>query len=411
MIHMLALLLLSTFAASPAPLTCADEIADFATEARLLQRIVACDGEVEVPEALRAVVDEHCAIMRPVIDDYATGYGYTAGSFLATLQPPELPPHILYPFGGADLVSALTVYPFATEVTTISLELVGDPRRLSHVDAAKLKTGLDALRPSLILLLDEEAFSRSVNLSALQRGLFPSQLTFFLVGLAAHGFEPVSLRYFRIEPDGGTHYLSMGEIETLEAIYAKRLRGTWEDPDFSVAFANMELGFRERGQPDAPVRLHRHIAQNLGDKQLKAEPRLLLFLNRHGPYTGMTKAASYLLWMESFGTIRDYLLGNIDYMVSESSGIPPRFAYPAGFLQDTYGRFAKAYLAYPSPQIALEMRYLWASQPRIALPFRFGYPDLDQHNHLLVTYRIRPDWVPEAALFEDETSRSCIALP
>ncbi|MBI5508045.1 MAG: hypothetical protein HY903_04760 [Deltaproteobacteria bacterium] len=373
---------------------CEADGAELLPEALLLQRVVACDGDAVIDDRWRDVVHAHCEILRPVIDDYALGYAYNAGGYLRALQPPDLPPHVLYPFGGADLVSALTVYPFATEVTTISLELVGDPRRLAPLTAAGVEKALAKLRPNLVALLNEEAFSRSVNLSALQRGALPGQLSFFLVALAAHGFEPVSLRYFSIEADGGIHYLATDEIEALEAKHARRLRVTWEDPDFSVAFANVELQFRDRADPAAPTRVHRHIASNLGDPSLKADSRLLSFLNRHGPYVGMTKAASYLLWMDSFSIIRDYLLGNVDYMVSESSGIPPRFANPAGFLQDPYGRFEQAYLAYPSPEITLEMRRLFASEPHVDLPFRFGYPDKNDHNHLLVTYRIRPDWVP-----------------
>ena len=57
-----------------------------------------------------------------------------------------------------------------------------------------------------------------------------------------------------------------------------------------------------------------------------------------------TKAASYLLWRDDFSVIRDYLLGNMDFMVSDSTGAPPRFAEKAGFVQDTYGVFAGSFL-------------------------------------------------------------------
>ena len=40
------------------------------------------------------------------------------------------PKTVVYPFGGGDLLSALVAFPDATEITTISLELAGDPRRL-----------------------------------------------------------------------------------------------------------------------------------------------------------------------------------------------------------------------------------------------------------------------------------------
>ena len=58
----------------------------------------------------------------------------------------------------------------------------------------------------------------------------------------------------------------------------------------------------------------------------------------------MTKAASYLLWRDNFSTIRDYLLDNMEFMVSDSTGIPPKFATKAGFVQEAYGKFNESFL-------------------------------------------------------------------
>ena len=46
-----------------------------------------------------------------------------------TEAPKDLPTALVYPFGGGDLMAALQLFPEATEITTISLELAGDPRR------------------------------------------------------------------------------------------------------------------------------------------------------------------------------------------------------------------------------------------------------------------------------------------
>ena len=42
---------------------------------------------------------------------------------------------------------------------------------------------------------------------------------------------------------------------------------------------------------------------------------------RMGEVAAITKAASYLLWRGDFSRIRDYLLDNMVWMVSDSSGI------------------------------------------------------------------------------------------
>jgi hypothetical protein len=73
-------------------------------------------------------------------------------------------------------------------------------------------------------------------------------------------------------------------------------------------------------------------------------------------------------------------------MLSDSTGIPPKYARPAGMIQETYGIYTGAFLegVQDSPNDA-DMIDLWHGQKRRRLPFRFGYVDKDKQAHLLVT--------------------------
>ncbi len=148
----------------------------------------------------------------------------------------------------------------------------------------------------------------------------------------------------------------------------------------------MELCFRRRGDAAAPVRIHRHLQANLADQPLSRTPGVIAHLAAKGQVAAMTKAASYLLWSPSFSKIRNYLLEHADWMISDSTGIPPRFAAKAGFEQLTWGQFTGALLA-AAPEHDQDFVALWASQPARPLDFGFGYPDKESHDHLLVTRR------------------------
>lgn len=202
--------------------------------------------------------------------------------------------------------------------------------------------------------------------------------------MTAMGFEPVSLKFFRFEDDGSIHYYSQAEIDALAPKKAKRIRQSWVDTDFSEAFNNMELTFRKAGTPDAPLIVHRHIAWNLGDKAFKGSP-LAKYLAGKGQIAAMTKAASYLIWDSGFSAIRDFLLANMVWMASDSTGIAPRAAKKAGFVQTTYGTFTAPFLDEANKDVGDAMVKLWASQPKRRLAFRYGYPDLDKHVHLMIT--------------------------
>jgi len=358
---------------------------DFGAEARLLFRVAACAGNEALPDNLdAAVVKAHCDWLQPKIDGYRRSYLGVMAPFLAKLRTASVPTRVVYPFGGGDLLSALTSYPAATEVTTISLEGAGDPRRLRTLDKAQLEKSLGLLRTSIhqLLTLDDSA---SESLMRIQRGGISGQLAFFLIGLAVHGQEPVSLRYFRIQPDGSLRYLDAQDIAADKA-RAPRLDAIWNAPDFSEAFSNLELSFRATGPAQAGLRIHRHIAANLANVPLKSDPGLLRHLEHKGHVAGLIKAASYLLWTDSFSTIRDYMLANADFIFSDSSGIPPRFAAASGLVQETYGHFEGTFI--PAGRRETEaFRELWKSQPQRQLPLRFGYADANKNAHLLVTRR------------------------
>jgi hypothetical protein len=358
---------------------------DFAEEARLLFRVAACGSDDPLPEGIDAkVVKAHCDEILPKIASYKRRYVGVAKPFLTGLLPAGLPDKVVYPFGGGDLVTALTTYPDAHEITTVSLELTGDPRRIHGMGREVLEQSLSRLRRQLSELYFIDDYSRSETLKRTQRGDIPGELAFFLVGLSIHGYEPVSLRYFTLGPEGAIHYLSEREIAEREHSLAKKQKSTWWPPDFSESFANAEIAFRPIGAPaDAPVRIHRHIAQNLSDEALERNPALIRHLDQKGPVAAIVKAASYLLWLDAFSDIRGYLLGHAVFMVSDSTGIPASLAARAGFVQETYGRFTGSLLP-ASGAYNREFRKLWRSQPRRRLPFRYGYLS-QKEAHLLVT--------------------------
>jgi hypothetical protein len=163
----------------------------------------------------------------------------------------------------------------------------------------------------------------------------------------------------------------------------------WKAPSFSDAFSNSEITFKRAGDPRAPLRVHRHIAADLSNKGLKKDPAMLKHLEAKGRITAMTKAASYLLWSSDFSTICNYLLGNMEFMLSDSTGIPPRLAAAKGFEVLAYGRYTGPFLAAPAAG-AKDMLALFTTQAPRDLKFRYGYPDNAHHDHLVVVRRPEP---------------------
>ena len=366
--------------------------AEFIADATLLDRIAAC-GDGPLPDhiaadpKLQAIVEHHCKRIREQIDKFRAAYFVAGRPWFDGVVPKDAPKTVVYPFGGGDLISALVAFPDASEITTISLELAGDPRRIESLPAASLDRSLGALRAEIGGLISVGS-NTSLNLSAQQRNDLPGQVSSFLLGLVAGGYEPLSMRYFTLDEVGDIHYLEQAEIDTLDKQahehHTHGLKHDWQSPSFSTAFANVEIQYRKIGE--TAVRVHRHIAWNLGDEYMQKHPQLIRHLEKKGKVTMLTKGGSYMLWHSDFSLIRGYMLDHLAWMLSDSTGIPPAYASEAGMVQETYGYYHGAFLANEQ-----ETRHddafiaLWRDQPRRKLPFRFGYVDKDKEAHLVVT--------------------------
>ena len=359
--------------------------ADYGAEARVLWRTVGCGGEDEIPAQLpRKTIESHCKETTRIYARFHKKWADVAAPQLATMRPAHLPGTVLYPFGGGDLLFALVVFPEATEITSISLERAGNVRVIDHMTKADFKAGL-ADADFMIHRLASVEYSFTEHMEAMQHAKLPIQLSMALAALAAMGFEPVNLRYFELAADGSLRYLTEEELDSATPAQDGPRHRHDVDAGIPAAYGNIELTFRPIGQPDAPLRTYRSIAGNLQDSQLTPESPLYRHIAQKGPLAAMTKAASYLLWRDDFSHIRELLLGHMVWMVSDSTGILPMHAKPAGFVEETYGTFRGSLLGTDTSRNQ-DMIRLWRAQPERTLAFRFGYPDhAKKDGHLLVT--------------------------
>lgn len=368
--------------------------ANFDTQVRTLFRVAACGGDDPVPAAFdKAAIDAHCKELLLAYEGFRKDWMDVAMPFLARLVPTDSPKTVVYPFGGGDLLGGIATYPNGTDYTTISLETASDIRRIDQAKASALKPELARYRAVLGKYF-AKAHSRTDNLDIGTKSILPGEIVFDLVALALHGYEPVAMRYFTFEPDGSVKYVTQADVDAAD-LAVKQTKKTAEDLDNGI-FANMELHFRKKGDPKAPIKVLRHVAQNLDDNHLKIDGRVVKYLEGKGPKVAtMTKAASHLLWSDSFSIIRGYLATHTDFMISDSTGFSPAFAKKAGFVQDTYGSYT-----YSEPfglvdnKSMDDLRKLFLANPHTDVPFRYGYPDDDHkgghHGHILVSRKAKP---------------------
>jgi hypothetical protein len=354
----------------------ADNPHEFIGDAKVLLVVGACaDGAP--PEKIKAeIVEEHCKIVKKAQDEYKSTWMSEADAFFAANVPKTVSKTVVYPFAGGDLSTALTVYPDADEITTLSLEPAGDPLDLARLSEKELKTALATVAKELSSLYRSN-FSVTMNMiGAMRGGQLPTQLIFSLSALWLHGYEATSLRYFKLTADGDIQYLTDDDVATAEKIKDAGAR--------NLKFSNVEFRFHKKGSTHEQI--YRHILANLDDAHIKANPAALAHLEKKGHVAGMTKAASYLLTFDDFKKMRQYVIDHVDWMVSDSTGLAPTYGKPAGFEYETHGEFATSNMDAGKP-IAPVWKKMFDEQPKRPIKFRFGYPDGKYRGHLIIMRR------------------------
>lgn len=296
----------------------AEAPADLGAEARALFDLVSCAGAA--PSGLDAgVVSGFCAGQRKAIAAYRQRLPQTTAA-LARLRPAGLPSTVIQPFGG-DLLSALDALPDARNVTTLSDARAGDPRRLLGTRSApELKRDLERLRAASARLLGQGA--------AGDRGAATDPLALDLVALAVHGYQPASLRYFRVERDGSLHYLTRAELSA--------------DPSGS-SVASAELTFVRQGEdPKSRARTHRLLSAGVTDAALARMPGVLAHLSSKGEVVAMVTGAGPRLRRADAGKLRDLVARQAVWVLSDASAPFPVDGASGALVQELHGAYAVA---------------------------------------------------------------------
>lgn len=346
---------------------------DVTDQARYLYGRLVCRGRTP---------DGPCKSLDQAVTIYRSNYLKPMRSWLASRRPKKLPPALLYPFSGGDLISALAVYPHQRQFVHFSLEHGGPASVIRGMSpAVELQARWKLVWMARNLLMAGESFS--VDLQKQERARLPGTLPLLLVALKVHGGTITGLSYLKVKPDGSLVRYSRTDL-VAAGPKAKRRALKWKDPRFSLRYSNVELRFRLKG--DTQDRSIIHVAANLSNGGLAKRPGIVALIERLGPHALMVKAASYLMWDNGFSTIRKAVFARAVWGISDVSAPYPTWLMKNGWRLEAYGRFdcLKKKRMHAS---SIGWRMLFRRPKSRALPFRYGYVDCKNQHHVVILRR------------------------
>ena len=256
---------------------------------------------------------------------------------------------VKYPFGGPDFVHAATLFPGANEYVLVGLEPLGSLPDFLALTDPQLDAYLSQLSHSLRSISQRNFFITTEMREDFGKqgidGVYPVLLYF--AALTKH--EVLNGQFVRLDGSGNAVPADAASAEGIKL----EIRATDRLPDFP------------------PTSTLYYFKSDLSDGGFKGSSPMKLFLDQRPGQMCYLKAASYLMHQEGFANIRNYLVGNCQWILQDESGIPAEF-FATYFNATYYGKYAgpiDMFREYDQPYL----RQVYASGVARPLPFGTGY--------------------------------------
>ena len=286
---------------------------------------------------------------------------------------------LIYPFGGPDMLFAMTFFPNKKDYVLMGLENPGGLCKPDQLTDDEIHQYLDSLMVSMRYLNKFGFFIAADMAKDFRNKNMDGTLHVVLYTLALNNCTITSHRNIYIDDRG----------EVLDN------DGTPKSHPFG-----WELQFRKPGDPR--TRSVKYIKMDLSDVMMKGKMEFPFFLNSVKNKTCYLKSASYLMQSEEFKIVRKLFLEQFDYILQDESG----FAY-GRLIKDydvnlfgTYTRPLKVFKIFKQEDLkdALE-----GSTP---LPFKIGYASQLNESVLMSCSRKDPNAPKQTATTTKTTDNS-----
>lgn len=266
------------------------------------------------------------------------------------------PPVLKYLFGGPDFVHATTLFPEVPEYVLAGMEPLGSVPDFFAMNAAELGEYLSHVSYTLRSVSERSFFitkemSEDFGKKGVD-GVFPILLYF----AALTGHQVLDADHVKIGANGKPERC---EPEVANAIW---------------------LRFRPlKPSPQAPAAQNLYyVFGDLSNAGFKPDRPFHNFLKARPGGIGYLKAASYLMHTERFSNVRNFLVGECDYILQDESGIPAEFL-ALYFNVTYYGNYVgpiDMFGEYDQPWL----HRIYQSGVAKPLPFGTGYRMRDDHS-------------------------------
>ena len=276
-----------------------------------------------------------------------------------TMLAPVIPNGVcLYLFGGPDFLYANVFFPDAPAYVLQGLETVDSIPDLLTLPIQALEGTLQNIEISLNTALNYTYFETKDMRENFSRSELKGVLPIFLVFIARSGLQIAKLDYISLAPNGAVMDGFRSSVRGVRILVDDPRTGR----EKSVYYFTADLS------------------------NGSMSPGILRFCSNLGPTNSFLKAASYLMYEDSFSTVRNLLLNVSASIVEDDSGIPVRYFNSGRWTLRFFGSYTGPIELFRKYYQADLYQDYAANNPK-PLTFGFGYQINRRTSNLIVAVR------------------------
>ncbi|MCC6691498.1 MAG: hypothetical protein IT235_08200, partial [Bacteroidia bacterium] len=279
---------------------------------------------------------------------------------------------LFYPFAGADMLNAYTLFPKAKQFILVGLEPVGtlpDLKKISETDSLGFYFG--TLNKSLSSLLNFSFFRTKSMAVDLNREDVNGTLQIILLFLERTGngiidIKPVAVNY-------------RGELISYSS-FEQAQKDTLKNHGVKIDFLSA----------DTTEQSVIYFSINLANQPFARNTSFKTFVKKSGADVTYLKSASYLMHKRYFSEIRSLILENSRAVLQDDSGIPWKFFNNGKYTTTLYGHYTGVIpLFAKNVQSDLDSIYKVDSIAKKVkpLPFGIGYKYKEGVSNLMLSIK------------------------
>ncbi len=288
---------------------------------------------------------------------YASGHLEPMRRWMHRALPRARRATVFYPFSGPDFPNAYAAYPEAETYLLIGLEPAGTLPSIEGMGDRNIARGMLFLHQLLETFTADNYFhTKEMALFNAWSPSIAGTSGLLLAFLGLMGFEPESIRPFVIDYNGEERTLSRDVPEHRDALD----KG---EHSVEIAFTVPETGARKRIV---------YLSADLSNmRAIDRNPGIFIYLERRMPEDVLIKAASYLLHLDNYRSMKRLIMRRARTIVMDDTG--PRIAeFGPEWTITPYGEYRGTIELFAN-RTQPELTELYRARNPAKLPFAFGY--------------------------------------